>query len=134
MNKYDLVIIGGGAAAFAAATRASDLGKTALMINEGLPLGGTCVNVGCMPSKHLLTVGDDLYYPQHPKFAALKNGHTPRFDFAAAIHEKNEMVAHARQTNYVNVLEHLDGVSLVEARAKVCVRQPGRGRREDLRS
>ncbi|MBI2872624.1 MAG: mercury(II) reductase [Chloroflexi bacterium] len=126
MEDYDLIIIGGGAAAFAAATKASDLGKKALMINEGLPLGGTCVNVGCMPSKRLLTVGDDLYYPQHPKFAALKNGHGPRFDpstslrasFAAAIREKNEMVAQARRTNYINVLEHLDGVSLVEARAR----------------
>ncbi|MBI4297691.1 MAG: FAD-dependent oxidoreductase, partial [Chloroflexi bacterium] len=74
MEKYDLVIIGGGAAAFAAATKASDMGKKALMINQGLPLGGTCVNVGCMPSKRLLTVGDDLYYPQHPRFGALKKG------------------------------------------------------------
>jgi len=63
-SSYDLVIIGGGAAAFAAATKASDLGKTALMINSGLPIGGTCVNVGCMPSKNLLTVGDELYYGQ----------------------------------------------------------------------
>ena len=46
MAKYDLVIVGGGAAAFAAATKANDLGKTALMINSGLPIGGTCVNVG----------------------------------------------------------------------------------------
>src|SRR5581483_2326069 len=59
---FNLLIIGGGAAAFAAATKAAELGKTALMVNEGLPLGGTCVNVGCMPSKHLLTVGDDYFY------------------------------------------------------------------------
>ncbi|MBI2867560.1 MAG: mercury(II) reductase [Chloroflexi bacterium] len=118
MEKHDLIIIGGGAAAFAAATKASDLGKKALMINQGLPLGGTCVNVGCMPSKRLLTIGDDLYYPQHPRFKALKNGHAPHFDFATAVREKNEMVAQARKTNYVNVLEHLDGVSLVEARAR----------------
>ena len=57
-DSYDLVIIGGGAAAFAAATKANDLGKSALMINKGLPPGGTCVNVGCVPSKHLLAVGD----------------------------------------------------------------------------
>ncbi|MDO8751826.1 MAG: FAD-dependent oxidoreductase, partial [Dehalococcoidia bacterium] len=47
VKGYDLIIIGGGAAAFAAATKAADLGKTALMINSGLPVGGTCVNVGC---------------------------------------------------------------------------------------
>ena len=56
-SSYDLVIIGGGAAAFAAAAKANDLGKTALMINSGLPLEGTCCNVGCVPSKNLLTVG-----------------------------------------------------------------------------
>ena len=51
-NKYDLIIVGGGATAFAAATKANDLGKTSLMINSGLPIGGTCVNVGCMPPSH----------------------------------------------------------------------------------
>ena len=125
MERTDLIIIGGGAAAFAAATKASDLGKTTLMVNSGLPIGGTCVNVGCMPSKHLLTVGDELFYAQHPRFKALqtrperseRNGHTPAFSFSAAIQEKNELVATARQNNYINVLENLDGVTLVEARA-----------------
>ena len=68
MKKYDAIIIGGGSAAFAAATKASDLGKTALMINSGLPHGGTCVNVGCMPSKHLLTRGDEYYYGPASRF------------------------------------------------------------------
>lgn len=88
MERYDLITIGGGATAFAAVTKASDLGKSALMINSGLPIGGTCVNVGCMPSKHLLTVGDELFYPQHPRFKALRNGHRPPFDFSAAIQEQ----------------------------------------------
>jgi len=73
MASHDLVIIGGGAAAFAAATKANDLGRTALMINSGLPIGGTCVNVGCIPSKNLLTVGDDLY---HEATLAVKFGLT----------------------------------------------------------
>jgi mercuric reductase len=118
VDTYDLIIIGGGAAAFAAATKAADLGRTALMVNSGLPIGGTCVNVGCMPSKHLLTVGDELFYPQHPRFRSLADGHAPRFDFQAAIHEKDELVATARQNNYINVLENLDGVTLVEAKAR----------------
>ena len=118
MASYDLIIIGGGAAAFAAATKASDLGRTALMVNAGLPIGGTCVNVGCIPSKHLLTVGDELYYAQHPRFRALQNGHKPAFSFKMAIEEKNEIVAMARQNNYSRVLEHLDGVTHLEARAR----------------
>ena len=118
MDKYNLIIIGGGAAAFAAATKAADLGRTALMINSGLPLGGTCVNVGCVPSKHLLTVGDELYYGPRSRFKALQNGHEPRFDCRTAIDEKSELVGALRQKNYANVLEHLDGVDLVEARAR----------------
>ena len=117
MERYDLIIIGGGAAAFAAATKAFDLGKRALMINSGLPLGGTCVNVGCVPSKHLLTVGDELYYGPRSRFKALLNGHEPSFDFKTAIREKDELVAALRQKNYANVLDYLDGVDLVEARA-----------------
>ncbi|MBI4202998.1 MAG: mercury(II) reductase [Chloroflexi bacterium] len=120
MSNYDLVIIGGGgAAAFAAATKAADLGRSALMINHGLPLGGTCVNVGCMPSKHLLAVGDELCYPQHPRFQALQDGHHPSLDFAEAVQSKNEMVARARQANYERVLEHLDAVDYVEGKARL---------------
>ncbi|MBI2935386.1 MAG: mercury(II) reductase [Chloroflexi bacterium] len=118
MANYDLIIIGGGAAAFAAATKASDLGKSALMINRGLPLGGTCVNVGCMPTKHLLAVGDELFYAQRPRFKSLHNGHQPAFNFKTAILEKRELVAKARQSNYINVLGHLESVTYLEARAR----------------
>jgi len=51
-TDYDLVILGGGAAAFAAITEASRQGLSTAMVNTGLPIGGTCVNVGCVPSKH----------------------------------------------------------------------------------
>ena len=118
MEKYDLIIIGGGAAGFAAATKAADLGKTALMINSGLPLGGTCVNVGCVPSKHLLSVGNDLYYGPRSNFSAISNGHRPDFDFKAAIQEKDDLVAALRQSNYRNVLDGLDTVTLLEAKAR----------------
>ena len=118
MDRQDLVIVGGGAAAFAAATKASDLGRTAVMVNSGLPIGGTCVNVGCMPSKNLLTVGDELYYGQHTRFKALQNGHSPPFDFAAAIAEKDEVVASARQSNYINVVDAMDHITYIEGRAR----------------
>jgi len=57
-TDYDLVILGGGAAAFAAITEASRQGLSTAMVNTGLPIGGTCVNVGCVPSKHLLAVAE----------------------------------------------------------------------------
>ena len=119
MNTYDLVIIGGGAGAFAAATKATDLGLRSVMINDGLPLGGTCVNVGCVPSKHLLAVGDEYYYPQRPVFDALRNGHAASFDFKTAIREKRRLVAALRDSNYSDVLASFNGqVELVEGRAR----------------
>ena len=105
MSSYPFVIVGGGAAAFAAATKAADLGTKTLMINAGLPLGGTCVNVGCLPSKHLLTTGEKLYYGMHPSTKAISNGHEVAFDFKTAIQEKRGLVGAIRERNYENVLE-----------------------------
>jgi mercuric reductase len=118
MFDYDFIIIGGGAAAFAAATKASDLRIETAIINDGLPIGGTCVNVGCVPSKHLLAVGDELFYPPRSPFDALKDGHAPAFNFKAAIEEKRRLIAGLRKSNYVDVLGALDGVDYIEGRAR----------------
>jgi len=70
-RSYDLVILGGGAAAFAAITEASGRGLSTAIVNTGLPIGGTCVNVGCVPSKHLLAVGESAAAPQKNPFEAV---------------------------------------------------------------
>lgn len=101
---YDLVIIGGGAGGFAAAMQAEALKASTLMVNGGLPAGGTCVNVGCVPSKHLLEVGHDRFYPQRPRFSALSPADLD-LDFSRAIREKDALVAALRKSNYLDVLE-----------------------------
>lgn len=118
MSDFDFVIIGGGAAAFAAAMKASELGARTAMINAGLPLGGTCVNVGCVPSKHLLAVGEAYFYAQRPRFDALRDGQRAVFDFRAAIAEKRRLVAALRDANYRDVLASLRGVDFIEGRAR----------------
>lgn len=65
MNNFDLIIIGGGAGGFGAAIRANELRAKTAVINTGLPLGGTCVNVGCVPSKSLLYAGEVLHLAKH---------------------------------------------------------------------
>ena len=52
-NNFDLVILGSGSTAFAAALTAQEFNKTAVMTEER-PIGGTCVNRGCLPSKNLI--------------------------------------------------------------------------------
>jgi mercuric reductase len=56
-DDYDLLVIGGGSAAFAAAIRATNLGAGVGIVERGV-LGGTCVNVGCIPSKNLLAAAE----------------------------------------------------------------------------
>src|SRR6266849_1180732 len=71
-NRYDLVIIGGGSAAFGAAIKANLFGVKTAMIERDV-LGGTCVNVGCVPSKNLLGAGELLHSLKHPMYPAWKS-------------------------------------------------------------
>ncbi len=116
-NKFDLIIVGGGAGAFAAAIKANEYQAKALMINTGLPLGGTCVNVGCVPSKNLLKVGEFKYHSQHHDFGSI-NIPEVQFDFARAIDEELRVVSELRQKKYTDVLANLEHVTLIEARAR----------------
>ncbi|MDW7709912.1 MAG: mercury(II) reductase [Deferrisomatales bacterium] len=114
-NRYDLVILGGGAAAFAAATQADRMGLRTAMVNDGLPIGGTCVNVGCMPTKHLLAVAGHLHAVRQPRFASVA-GNLARFDFQRAMADKDRLVAEAREKNYRDVLGGFDHVTWLEGR------------------
>ncbi len=116
MGDFDLVIIGGGASGFAAATKANDLGMSAVIINDGLPIGGTCVNVGCVPSKHLLHLAELAHRPQHPGWPAI-GAATPAIDFAEAIRGTAALVETLRGTNYIDVIDSLDRAEYVQARA-----------------
>lgn len=118
MKKYPLIIIGGGAAAFAAATKANDLRQDALIINGGLPIGGTCVNVGCVPSKHLLEVGARYYYGQRPEFDSIRTNGQFKFDFKKAIARKNELIESLRNSNYVDVVGSFKTVEYREGKAR----------------
>jgi dihydrolipoamide dehydrogenase len=63
-NNFDLIIIGGGPGGYVCAIRAAQLGlKTACVESRGT-LGGTCLNVGCIPSKSLLNLSDSFYKAQ----------------------------------------------------------------------
>ena len=71
-NQFDLIIIGGGSAAFSAAIKAEGLGLTTLMVNAGLDFGGTCVNVGCVPSKNLIRAAETVRLATHSNFKGIK--------------------------------------------------------------
>src|SRR5216684_2760491 len=62
MEKFDVVIIGSGPGGYVAAIRAGQLGLKTAMVEKDKELGGTCLNVGCIPSKALLTSSDHLMF------------------------------------------------------------------------
>ncbi|HEY8742620.1 MAG TPA: FAD-dependent oxidoreductase, partial [Chloroflexota bacterium] len=66
-NHYDLVILGSGSTAFAAAITANELGKSAVM-TEARTVGGTCVNRGCLPSKNLIEAAKLLHDAREPRY------------------------------------------------------------------
>lgn len=115
-KSLDLIIIGGGSAAFAAAIRAAELEKSVLMINDGLPIGGTCVNVGCVPSKTLIRSAEQFYNANHPRFKGIKPG-TSGLDFKTLIRQKNELVDDLRTSKYIDVLKDNPYVSILQAHA-----------------
>lgn len=113
---FDLIIIGGGAGAFAAAIQANELKAKTAIINAGLPLGGTCVNVGCVPSKRLLWAAEVMHVARNHKIPGIELA-VKRFDFQEVVQDELNLVSHLRKEKYENVLKGLESVTFIEGRA-----------------
>lgn len=116
MEHYDLAIIGGGAGAFAAAIKANELRAKTAFINSGLPLGGTCVNVGCVPSKTLLHAAELLHTAKHHNVPGIELA-VNTVDYAAVVGDELALVEKLRAEKYEQVLKGLDNVTVIEGRA-----------------
>ncbi len=115
-EKFDLVILGSGSTAFAAAIRAAELGKTAAM-TEARTLGGTCVNRGCLPSKNLIEAARVYWEALHPRFPGLR----PKgmeLDFAALIAQKDELIADYREQKYRSIVRDSDRIRVYQGQAR----------------
>jgi mercuric reductase len=115
-KQEHLIIIGGGSAAFAATTEAKALGVSVTMINDGLPIGGTCVNVGCVPSKYLIRAAHSLYHVRHNPFAGIETTGKVT-DFSALIDEKRQLVEQLRQQKYIDIVKDMPDFRWIKGRA-----------------
>lgn len=102
MQAYDLLVLGGGSAGFAAAIRAAEADRRVAII-EGSTMGGTCVNVGCVPSKTLIAAANARHTALHPTFQGLQVGGSA-VDWATVMGEKTALVEELRQAKYADVL------------------------------
>tara|TARA_B100000614_G_scaffold260028_1_gene285919 strand:+ start:3890 stop:5299 length:1410 start_codon:yes stop_codon:yes gene_type:complete len=111
-----LAIIGGGSAAFAAAIKANELGARVTVINDGLPIGGTCVNVGCVPSKAMLAVAKHVRNAAHSPFAGVGTAQLP-LESAEIADARAGLVRELRQSKYKDILSTLPNVTFIQGRA-----------------
>ena len=91
MAQYDVVIIGGGPGGYNAAIRAGQLGLKTACVEKRASLGGTCLNVGCIPSKALLHASE-LYELASKDFAELGIEVAPKLNLAAMMAQKDRSV------------------------------------------
>lgn len=117
MSRH-LLIIGGGTAAISAARAAVERGLNVTLFHEGLPLGGCCLNVGCVPSKYLIRAAEQVHQTRHQRFPGIM----PRgadVDSSTLMQSQRDRVAALRLRNYEEPLPRLKGLTLVNARARL---------------
>lgn len=114
-GAYDLAIIGAGSAAFAAAIRARDLGARVAMV-EAKTIGGTCVNVGCIPSKAVLRASEVHHLAAHHNFAGITT-RAAKPNLAALVDQKAELVTALRKEKYADLVEAY-GFDFIKGKAR----------------
>jgi dihydrolipoamide dehydrogenase len=128
MAQYDVVIIGGGPGGYNAAVRAGQLGlKTAIVEGRGV-LGGTCLNVGCMPSKALLHASELYEQAAGKEFAHLGIEVTPKLNLVQMMKQKQESVdALTKGVEFLmkkNKVDYVKGWGRIDGPGKVVVNGP----------
>ncbi|MBI2614717.1 MAG: mercury(II) reductase [Gemmatimonadetes bacterium] len=102
-RQYDLLLLGSGSAAFAAGIRARDLGASVALCESGT-IGGTCVNIGCVPSKAMLAAADRYYRAGHHSFPGVATSQGA-VDLGAVVEWKDGLVEEMRGAKYEHLAE-----------------------------
>ena len=114
-SGYDLLIVGAGSAAFAAAIGARDRGARVAVVEHGT-VGGTCVNVGCVPPKALLRAGEVYHQAGHQVFAGVETS-AGEVDLSALVGQKDELVDTMRREKYLDLIP-AHGFELIRGHAE----------------
>lgn len=113
--EKDTVIIGSGPGGYVAAIRAAELGQSVTVIEKSDTVGGVCLNVGCVPSKALITAGHRLQQAKHAETYGITTKEAT-IDFTKTQAWKDEKVV-ARMTSGVNMLLKKHKVELIQGEA-----------------
>ncbi len=114
----DLVVIGAGSAGFSAAITAAEQGARVALIGHGT-IGGTCVNVGCVPSKTLIRAAETLHQAEAAsRFAGIR-GRASIEDWRALVAQKDELVATMRRERYADLLPAYNTIAYHQGPARL---------------
>ncbi len=116
-NSLHIAVVGSGSAAFAAAIKAVEQGATVTIIEAADDIGGTCVNIGCVPSKIFIRGAHIAYIQAHHSFNGLPLN-TPKINRKAMMEQQQEWVAKLRYTKYESILENNPAINLVRGMAR----------------
>lgn len=109
--SYDVVIIGSGPGGYSAAVRAGQFGLKTALIEKNPKLGGTCLHVGCVPTKALLHTASVWDYFQHPEEEGI-TCQTPVLHFPNVIDRKNKIVSkHAKGVEFLMKKNKVDVIA-----------------------
>lgn len=116
-NSYDLIVIGAGSAGFSASITAAEAGHRVALVGHGT-IGGTCVNVGCVPSKFMIRAGET----QHSAAAASRfagiTAEARVTDWPALVQAKRDLVSGMRQKKYADLLPEYENVTYIKGFAR----------------
>ncbi|VAV96482.1 Mercuric ion reductase [hydrothermal vent metagenome] len=115
-NSIDLAVIGAGSAGFSAAITAADAGARVALIGFGT-IGGTCVNVGCVPSKAMIRAVEPLHIARAAqRFDGIETS-ASLTGWPAMVAQKQALVDTLRTAKYTDVLPNYAGITYIEGRA-----------------
>ena len=116
-TRLHVAIVGTGSGAFAAAIKCVEQGMKVTIIEAAEVIGGTCVNVGCVPSKIMIRAGFIAHIQEHHNFAGIAL-HKAAIDRSAMVRQQQDMVNALRQTKYENILAANPDIHLLQGMAR----------------
>ncbi|SLN71329.1 mercury(II) reductase [Oceanibacterium hippocampi] len=112
-SGYDLAVVGAGSAGFSAAITAAEQGARVALIGHGT-IGGTCVNVGCVPSKTMIRAAEALHGANAARRFPGLVGEAHVADWKQLVAAKDDLVGTLRQRKYIDLLPEYSGVAYLE--------------------
>jgi len=116
-NKLHIAVIGSGGAAMAAALKAAERGAQVTLIERGT-IGGTCVNIGCVPSKILIRAAQIAHLRRESPFDNGISAQTPKVDRSALLTQQQSLVDELRDAKYAGVLRDHPDITVLHGEAR----------------